>query len=63
MKLEEAMRFGTGSAAKAQHDYGKLEKEAAELLLECSRLRRENMRMKRQLQAVRQAVGLNAEEG
>ena len=50
------MRFGAGNMAKTKSERDKFEKDAAQLLVECGRLRRENMRLKRQLEAVRKAV-------
>ena len=50
------MRFGTGSMAKTKSERDRFEKEAAQLLVECGRLRRENMKLRRQLEAVRKAV-------
>ena len=43
--------------AKTKSERDRFEREAAELLLECSRLRRENAKLKRQIAEVRKAVG------
>ncbi len=53
---EAAMRIRTGFMGKSKAEVEKLERDAAELLVECGRLRRENARLRRMVEEVREAV-------